>query len=197
MGITPDCGTATSHCSSRPAQHILLAAVSATQLAQEAPDRSGVFTSTLVEVLGKSGSDLTYSDLFVRCRAAVRTRAENQNPQFEAYDQLQRVERFPGPDGFAYRPPLQHLLRSGRVDSRMRRHPWRSHGSWRRSWRWRSTRKMTRRRIAGTATVLQVGAQKSEVKLGFPGDESVRYRAEITSLPVRAHAGSLQRRCGG
>jgi Caspase domain len=61
-------------------KHILLAACERTQLAQESTDRSGVFTSTLLEVLDKSGGDLTYSDLFVRCRAAVRSRADNQNP---------------------------------------------------------------------------------------------------------------------
>ncbi len=64
-------------------KHILLAACERTQLAQESADNSGVFTSTLVEVLSQSGGDLTYSDLFVRCRAAVRTRATNQDPQFE------------------------------------------------------------------------------------------------------------------
>lgn len=40
-------------------------------------------------------------------------------------------------------------------------------------------------RLAGTATVAQVGPQRSELTLDFvPGDDTVRYRAEITSLPV-------------
>ena len=39
-------------------------------------------------------------------------------------------------------------------------------------------------RLAGTATTVQVGAQKSDVKLDFASDESVRYQAEITSLPA-------------
>src|SRR5471030_2339701 len=64
-------------------RHILLAACDSKQTAKETRDRSGVFTSTLVDVLSKSVSDLSYSDLFVRCRAAVRTRADNQDPQFE------------------------------------------------------------------------------------------------------------------
>ena len=54
----------------------LLAACERTQLASEAPDSSGVFTSTLIEVLRKSGGDLTYADLFVRCRAAADPRAQ-------------------------------------------------------------------------------------------------------------------------
>ena len=77
-------------------QHILLAACERTQLAQETADQSGVFTSTLVEVLDKSGGDLTYADLFVRCRAAVRSRADNQDPQFEAYDNFNSRSGFLG-----------------------------------------------------------------------------------------------------
>ena len=77
-------------------KHILLSACERTQLAQETADQSGVFTSTLVEVLGKAKGDLTYSDLFVRCRAAVRSRADNQNPQFEAYGNFNSQSGFLG-----------------------------------------------------------------------------------------------------
>ena len=58
-------------------KHILLAACERTQTAKEAPDRSGVFTSTLVEVLEKSAKNISYVDLFVGCWVAVRKRAEN------------------------------------------------------------------------------------------------------------------------
>jgi pimeloyl-ACP methyl ester carboxylesterase len=164
-------------------RHILLAACERTQLAQEAPDRSGVFTSTLVEVLGKSGSDLTYSDLFVRCRAAVRSRADNQNPQFEAYG------HFNSSSGFLDRPVSQTARRFSTYFDQ---------GAWtvecgaihgvptdpEKTVALALYPEDDQTRLAGTAAVLQVGAQKSEVKPGFPADESVRYRAEITSLPV-------------
>src|SRR5262249_23601689 len=39
-------------------------------------------------------------------------------------------------------------------------------------------------RLAGNARAIQVGAQKSDLQLDFKSDVSVRYRAEITSLPV-------------
>src|SRR5205085_3767564 len=39
-------------------------------------------------------------------------------------------------------------------------------------------------RQAGTATTIQVGPQRSELQLGFASDDSARYRAEITSLPL-------------
>ena len=78
-------------------RHILLAACERGQLAQESTGH-GLFTSTLVDVLEKSGGDVSYADLFIRCRAAVRSRAFDQDPQFEAYD------RFDAGAGFLGRP---------------------------------------------------------------------------------------------
>ena len=43
-------------------------------------------------------ASVSYADLFVRCRAAVRSRAFDQDPQFEAYD------RFDAGAGFLGRP---------------------------------------------------------------------------------------------
>lgn len=166
-------------------KHILLAACERTELAQESPDRSGVFTSTLIEVLEKSGGDLTYSDLFVRCRAAVRSRAENQNPQFEAY------ENFNATSGFLGRKASQ----SGRRFS-----VYFDNGKWKvecgaiHGMPTESEKPVAlalypendQAHLAGTASTVQVGAQKSDLELGFKSDESVRYRAEITSLPLPA-----------
>jgi pimeloyl-ACP methyl ester carboxylesterase len=164
-------------------QHILLAACERTQLAQESADQSGVFTSTLVEVLDKSGGDLTYSDLFVRCRAAVRSRADNQNPQFEAYN------NFNSSSGFL-----------GRIASHSapRYSVYFDQGSWKiecgalhglptdpeKTVALALYPEDDQKRLAGAAATVQVGAQKSDLQLGFASDESVRYRAEITSLPL-------------
>ena len=164
-------------------QHILLAACERKQLAQETADRGGVFTSSLVEVLDKSGGDLTYSDLFVRCRAAVRTRADNQNPQFEVYDD------FNASSGFLGRK-ASHTKRRFSV--------YFDHGSWKvdcGAVHGVPTEPETTVTLAlypeddqahqaGTATTLQVGPQASKLTLGFASDESARYRAEITSLPL-------------
>jgi pimeloyl-ACP methyl ester carboxylesterase len=164
-------------------RHILLAACERTQLAQEAPDRSGVFTSTLLEVLDKSAGDLTYSDLFVRCRAAVRTRADNQNPQFEAYG------NFNASSGFLGRS-ASHRERRYSV--------YFDQGSWKidcgaihgvptepeKTVALALYPENDQAHQSGTATMLQIGPQRSELKLGFASDDSARYRAEITSLPL-------------
>jgi pimeloyl-ACP methyl ester carboxylesterase len=164
-------------------RHILLAACERTQLAQESADRSGVFTSTLLEVLEKSSGDLTYADLFVRCRAAVRKRADNQNPQFEAYG------HFNSSSGFLGRK-ASHAGRRYSV--------YFDQGGWKvdcgaiQGIPTESESPVTlalfpeddQARSAGNATASQVGAQTSVLQLGFTSDESIRYRAEITSLPV-------------
>jgi pimeloyl-ACP methyl ester carboxylesterase len=164
-------------------RHILLAACERLQLAQETRDHSGVFTSTLVEVLNKSAGDLTYSDLFVRCRAAVRTRADNQNPQFETYGNFNASSGFLGRNA-------SHTARRFSV--------YFDQGSWQvdcgaihgvptepeKTVALALYPEGDQAQQAGSATMLQVGAQRSELKLGFASNESARYRAEITSLPL-------------
>ena len=178
-------------------RHILLAACERGQLAQEAPGH-GVFTSTLVDVLVKSGGDLSYADLFVRCRAAVRSRAFDQDPQFEAYD------RFDAGAGFLGRPMTR--------TSRGRYLVYCDQGAWtvecgaingvpsepETTVALALYSENDATTPAGTARALQVGAQKSEIELDFDSTESARYVAEITSLPAApmpvAFAGDEQTR---
>ena len=163
--------------------HILLAACERTQLAQESADRSGVFTSTLIEVLKKSTGDLTYADLFVRCRAAVKSRADNQNPQFEAYENfnsnqgfLGRTATFAGRRYSAYFDQGGWIVECGAI-----------HGISTEPERIATLAlypEDDQARLAGHATTIVVGPQKSELQLDFQSEGSLRYRAEITSLPV-------------
>ena len=164
-------------------KHILLAACERTQLAQESADRSGVFTSTLIEVLKKSGGDLTYADLFVRCRAAVKSRADNQDPQFEAYQNFNANQGFLGAKAtFAGRRYSVYFDQgSRRVDCGV------NHGMPTEPERTAALAlypEDDQAHVAGHATTITVGPQKSELQLDFASDASVRYRAEITSLPV-------------
>lgn len=164
------------------ARHILLAACERGQLAQETSDPGGVFTSTLLDVLEKSGGELSYADLFVRCRAAVRSRAYDQDPQFEAYGQFDARAGFLG----------RSVTRTSR-----RYTTWFDVGAWIvecgaiHGVPTEATAPVTLAlypengdALAGTATVVQVGAQTSEVTLDFESAESARYRAEITSIPA-------------
>ena len=164
-------------------RHILLAACERGQLAQETPGH-GLFTSTLIDVLEKSGGELSYADLFVRCRAAVRSRAFDQDPQFEAYD------RFDAGAGFLGRPMARTSRGRYLVSC--------DQGAWTvgcGAINGVATEPEITVALAlyseadettsvGTARVVQVGPQKSEIELDFDSTESARYVAEITSLPA-------------
>ena len=164
-------------------RHILLAACERGQLAQEA-EGQGLFTSTLVEVLEKSGAGLSYADLFVRCRAAVRARAFDQDPQFEAYD------RFDAGAGFLGQPmtgasrgrhltscdqgvwtvecgAITGLSNAPGIAVTFALYPEHDPTT-----------------PAGTARAVQVGPRRCEIELEFESAESARYVAEVTSLPA-------------
>lgn len=165
------------------ARHILLAACERGQLAQETP-KHGLFTSTLVDVLDKSGGELSYADLFARCRAAVRSRAFDQNPQFEAYD------RFDAGAGFLGRPLAR--TSSGRYLVSCEQGAWivecgaitgvpNETGAAVAFALYPENDPTT---PAGTARAVRVGLQKTDIERDFDGSESTRYLAEITSPPA-------------
>ena len=164
-------------------RHVLLSACERTQLAQESSDRRGVFTSTLLEVLEKSGGNLSYADLFVRCRAAVRRRATNQDPQFEA------IGQFDASSGFLGRAVSRTR---GRYSAYFDQGGWTVECGAIHGVPTAPERPVTLQlfpeddpaHVAGTATAVQVGAQRSTLQLAFAADPAVRYRAEITSMPV-------------
>jgi hypothetical protein len=164
-------------------RHILLAACDRTQQARETPDNYGVFTATLVEVLEKSGGNLSYAEVFVRCRAAVHRRADDQLPQFESYGHFNAWSGFLGRavTRAASRYSVAYDDGEWRVDCGA------IHGM--------PTDPERKAELtlypedgnvapAGTAGTLQVGAQRTVLQLNFAADLHARFRAELTSLPV-------------
>ncbi|TAE51517.1 MAG: hypothetical protein EAZ89_09990, partial [Bacteroidetes bacterium] len=65
------------------AQHITLSACDRGELANETLHDTGLFTTSLLDVLKNSPSAPTYADLFQRTRARVRRMADQQTPQFD------------------------------------------------------------------------------------------------------------------
>ncbi len=173
-------------------KHILLAACERTQKAWEGKDHRGVFSNTLLDVLDKSGNDITYADLFTRCRAAVRKYADNQTPQFETYRSFNAYSGFLG----------RHAsYKARRYSVYFEKNDWKVdcgalHGlpsDPDKNVELALYPELERSRLAGHATTTQVGAQKSDLKLtDFEGDSSARYQAEITGLPVPPLAVSVE-----
>jgi pimeloyl-ACP methyl ester carboxylesterase len=165
------------------ARHILLAACDRTQEAKESPlDHRGIFSATLLEVLEQHGS-MSYADLFRRCRAAVRKRAVDQDPQFEPVGQFDAWSGFLGTAGSG--PSSRHSVTFDK-------------GNW--SIDFGAIHGMPTEsdksvgvvlyddndpsRAVGSARTLEVNAQQSTLALDFQGDEGATYRAAITSLPT-------------
>jgi pimeloyl-ACP methyl ester carboxylesterase len=165
-------------------KHVLMAACDRTQKAWETNNHRGLFSTTLLNVLSKSGPSITYADLFVRCRSAVLKYAQNQTPQFETYERFMPYGKFL--DGS-----------SGPVDSTRRYHVFFEKGSWEMNGGAlhglpsEPEKKIevalypqSSKEIAGYARAVSVGPQKSILELDFEGSKTTPYQAEIVNLPV-------------
>ena len=175
-----------------PGQHIALTACDRTQKALESHEQTGVFTSTILEVLKKAKSELAYAELFVRCRAMVRRRAFNQVPQFETFQGFNAYSGFLGGSASNRGKRYSVYFDAGEwnVDcGALHGLPSEPH----KSTQLALYRETSPTRLAGHASTKQVGAQQSLVLLNYINpDESVRFEAEITSLPVPPMLVSLE-----
>ncbi|MFK7734276.1 MAG: caspase family protein, partial [Pseudomonadales bacterium] len=164
-------------------RHALLAACKRTEKAWESTNHSGVFTDTFLQVLGKSGNHVSYADLFVRCRLAVRKQVENQNPQFESFAYFNAHDGFLGSD----------------VEKKSPRHSvYFTEGNWKidcgaihglptdlnRNTTVALYEDKPELNPVGHAQTSRIGAQKSDLSIDGELDIESTYRAEITSLPV-------------
>jgi hypothetical protein len=168
-------------------RHVLMAACDRTQKAWETKDHRGVFSTTLLEVLTKSGIDISYADLYIRCRAAILKRARNQTPQFETC---------------AHFMPYTKFLDGQPLEQRARYYVYFERGHWKMDCGAlhglpaevekevevalypESTGNSAADKIAGYAKATSIGAQKSTLLPDFDSGDKSRYYAEIISLPV-------------
>jgi pimeloyl-ACP methyl ester carboxylesterase len=165
-------------------RHILLAACERVQKAWESRDHRGVFTTSLLDVLERSGKGISYADLFLRTRAAVRRYADNQTPQFETYSGFDAYSGFLG--GLAAR-------RGRRYSVYFEAGGWKAdcgalHGLPTDPDKvvelalYPESEPTT---LAGHAEITQLGAQKSEAQLlDLALEPTARYQGEVVSLPV-------------
>lgn len=167
-------------------KHILMAACGKKQKAWEGTDQCGVFTSTLLEVMQKSEKDISYADLFFKCRSAVRKRAENQTPQFETYGKFNAYSSFL--DG--------HLIESPRYmvyfdDKKWKLNIGALHGlptdpnqKTELALFREGSAAPSNHKPAGYAKTVSVNAQVSSLQLEFKPGKARNFRAEIFRLPI-------------
>ena len=165
-------------------RHILLAACERVQKAWESKDHRGVFTSTLLDVLGQAGSGIDYADLFLRARSAVRRYADDQTPQFETYAGFNAYSGFLGAaaagPGQSYRVYFDQGVWKANCGA--------LHGlptDPDRAVELALYRETAPEVLAGHAQTTLVGAQASEVGLlDLSATQADRFQAQVTSLPV-------------
>jgi hypothetical protein len=165
-------------------RHILLAACERVQKAWESKDHCGVFTSTLLDVLGQAGTGIDYADLFLRARAVVRRYADDQTPQFETYVGFNAYSSFLGTAAAGQGQRFRVSFDQG---------AWKAncgalHGlptDPERMVELALYREADPGVLAGHAQTTQVGAQVSEVRLlDLAATEEDRLQAQVSSLPV-------------
>lgn len=160
--------------------HVLMAACERFQQAWEGAD-CGMFTQTLLEILERTRAEIGYAELFTRCRAEIRRRVRNQEPQFETYG------GFPALSGFLGALANQHPPRYSVSFS---------DGAWRAACgavQGIPTEKPAELALfaeggaepIGRATTRSIKVQESVLDVeGTPLDPAHSYQAEVTSLPV-------------
>ena len=169
-----------------PGRHMLLAACNRTQEAKESRvTHSGIFSTTMMEVLESSGGAISYADLFTRCRALVRKRAVDQDPQFEPIGHFDAWSGFLG--GAGGQRALRHSVffdgKAWKIDAGA------IHGLGDETDRAIGVElydEVDPSRSVGSAHTVEVGAQQSvlELDLATAPSPDTRFRAAITSLPA-------------
>ena len=158
-------------------RHVLLSACDRTEKAMERKDLSGVFTSTLLAALEGMGPDVSYADLFVRCRALIRREVKKQTPQFESAEDFNAHSGFLGRAAAAASPRFRVYFDTGAwtidagalegvaVDAVTPVAVFNRDGS-----------------VAGTAATRAVRVDKSTLDLSFTGDPAAIYTGELTGF---------------
>lgn len=173
-------------------RHLLLSACRNSEKAFELSTREGLFTSRLISIL-ENTPQVSYANLFSRCRVAMRQIARNQNPQFESYEQFNAQQYFLS--NTTEKSIKKYLL-------------YRESGTW---WvecgaihglptdpdKVAQFEVYQEEKLVGHAASVMVDIQKSQVNLEFEAKPGANYRAVLTSLPVPPVLVDLQFGKGG
>ncbi len=170
-------------------RHMLMAACQPEQTAKE--DRRyhhGIFSDTMMGILEDTNGDISYADLFTQSRAKVRTRAKNQDPQFDTYENFQAYS------GFLGRPVKSPRTRYYDVSFNPGKNKWElSAGAIQgipadadKAVSLALFQSTQDERSLGDAATVQVGAASSTVKMPkeLAGQQDKHFKARVTSMPL-------------
>lgn len=75
-------------------RHIALAACDRTEKAFELTSQRGLFSTKLLQVLEKTGGQISYADLYTQCRLGMAQITNQQRPQFDTYGYFNAYDSF-------------------------------------------------------------------------------------------------------
>ncbi|MEL7499473.1 MAG: caspase family protein [Planctomycetota bacterium] len=168
-------------------RHILLAACERHKQAFESKQERGIFSLTLLDMLGQFGGQLSYADLFLRIRGLVQRKAVNQTPQFESYRGFNSRAGFLGASiktrGGPQRFPVAYDLATkawiAQCGALQGINSTPDH-----SVELSLFDDLSEGELQGTARPTQIGLSQSQIELDFESSIAARYFAEISSLPT-------------
>lgn len=88
-------------------RHIALAACDRTEKAFELKSQRGLFSTKLMQVLEKTGGQLSYADLYTQCRLGMAQVTSEQRPQFDTYGYFNGYDGFLGLGAASTGAPLR------------------------------------------------------------------------------------------
>lgn len=164
-------------------KHILLAACDRTQYARETKNHSGLFTSTLLNTLRKEGNDISYADLYHKCRINIVNLVDKQTPQFESYERFNAYSKFLDGRDMAdidrsevYREDGEWVVNYGAInglDTSKNKIP-----------EFKIFSKQDENELLGFATATAVFPERSYLKLNFSKRSMSGYSAQPVNLPA-------------
>ncbi|MEK7254894.1 MAG: caspase family protein, partial [Bacteroidota bacterium] len=175
-------------------RHILLAACDRKEVAYELKNDQGLFSYSLIGDLEKNGVNVSYAQLFTRCRHAMMKVFKNQHPQFEAVNYFNAHELFLSPGGAAKPSFIAGYNKEKSI--------WEVNCG---ALQGLPTEPDKQAKFAiyekgekkGHATAVRTRLQKCEVQLDFTPSMLTQYQAELISLPAAKMPVKLVRLGGG
>jgi len=159
-------------------KHLLMAACAPKEKAFELRTRRGLFNYSLLKVLESQGNNISYADLYTKCRIAMRAVSEDQHPQFETVGRFNAYQQFLAPGKKTKEKKFLINFEKGGwwVNAGA------VHGLPTDASKGSSFDLYEGKKLKGQATVKMVGVQRSEVKLSFKANEDDQFDAVLTSL---------------
>lgn len=162
-------------------RHISLAACDRTEKAFELTSHRGLFSTKLLQVLEKTGGQLSYAELYTQCRLGMAQITNQQHPQFDTYGYFNGYDGFLGLAGASGGATMHIMFQDNAWQANLGA----VHGLPVASGNPATFEVIKDGAVLGQMRSRVVGMESSSLEQpGFPLTPGEIYEAKLTSLPV-------------